>query len=143
MAASSFFVGRTSILRRQALPARAKDRKKPNVTAVERKADVSDAPRGIGMPRLVYFWNRFGRKEGEPLETLDLPWKPGEEPSWLDQICEPYETIIEPTKQLDPGVIGARRYKKAINRKNIKEKNESLKLKLWHVLPKNRKQSPP
>lgn len=105
--------------------------------------DLSDAPKECSMARVVYFWNRFCLKEGEAPIKLELPWKEGEEPNWYHELSQPPETIVDPINQLDPAVIGVRRYQKTVRRLKIKEFNQSIKAKDFGIIRKNMKQLPP
>lgn len=105
--------------------------------------DTSDAPQQLGMARIVYFWNKFCLKDGEKPVTIGLPWKAGEEPRWYKELSLPPETIVDPKNQLDPKIIGARRYLKAIRRLKIKEYNQQMVAKDFSIIKRNTKQLPP
>jgi hypothetical protein len=105
--------------------------------------DVSDAPPGLNVARLCYFWNKFCLKPGEAPTTINYPWKEGEEPQWALDLLLPYETIVDPAQQLDPRVIGPRKYKKAIRRQKILQFNQSMVAKDFTIIKKNTKQLPP
>ena len=141
-------VSRISPLKRKSetLVARAKDKKGGKGGAPEKPkvyVDVSDAPPGLTVHRLAYFWNKFCLKPGDKPVTLKYPWEEGKEPQWAKDLTLPYETIVDPVQQLDPEVVGPRKFKKAIRRQQILEFNKSMVAKDYSIIRKNIKQLPP
>lgn len=94
------------------------------------------------MARVVYFWNKF-KPEYQPHVEIKIPWEKGQHPSWVNDICAPYETIVDPINELHPKITGTRFMKKLQNRIKIKQKNAELASKNFKVLPKKRKPLPP
>lgn len=95
------------------------------------------------MERVVYFWNRFGKKADEPPSDVTLPWKEGEEPAWIEELKEPYETIISPVDQINPKKRGYRFIWKETRRASIRSSNENLGLKDFRILKKHQKKFSP
>lgn len=94
------------------------------------------------MERIAYFWDRFGKAEGDPKSDLTIPWKKGEEPTWLKEITEPYETILDPVNQIDTKKTGYRHLLKEKRRKLLRENNERMSLGDFSVIKRQNKQLP-
>lgn len=103
---------------------------------------MSDAPKEIGMDRVAYFWDRFGKQPTDPKSNLTIPWKEGEEPFWLSEITEPYETILDPENQIDTKKTGYRFLLKEKRRKLLRENNERMSQGDFSVIKKQNKQIP-
>lgn len=104
---------------------------------------MSDAPKELGMARIVYFWNKFALRDGDKPATIGIPWKEGEEPRWFQELTLPPETIVDPVHQLDPEKTGARRFKKTVRRLAVKEFNQQMVAKNFDIIRRNIKQLPP
>lgn len=95
------------------------------------------------MERVVYFWNRFGKKPEDTPSDITIPWKEGEEPAWIEELKEPYETVISPVDQINPKKRGYKFIWKETRRMHIRDNNAELGTKDFTILKKHKKKISP